>query len=241
MKKLIAILLLLLATPAWSQIVVQSVYPEHVLGEMDCEPEVEGEFSYINKQWSFTPAKISSKQQADGSLVFTGPPGKYTIRCKLVVGQKTDEGILIKDPDKQIREYMTELTIMGKVQPDPTPFPDPIPDPSPNPDPVPPPVTIDGAWIILVEESEDRGKNIDWLLVQQNTAVWQSLNDKGFKWRWYDDDSADASRYLKDVESVGVPALLVYDKSGNLLGRKKASEIKSRDDFNKFIKETTGK
>lgn len=239
MKQLLAVLLLFITTPCWSQIMVQSVYPEHVLGEMDCKSEVEGEFSYINKQWSFSPARISSKQQADGSLVFTGPPGKYTIRCKLIVGQKTDEGVLIKDPDKQIREYLTELTIMGKVQPEPTPNPDP--EPSPNPNPVPPPVTIDGAWVILVEETEDRVNNVEWLTVQQNTSVWQSLNDKGFKWRWYDDDSVDANRYLKDVQTTGTPALLVYDKSGNLLGQKKASEIKNRDDFNKFIKETTGK
>lgn len=236
MKQLLLLILFLLPSTTWSQIMVQTVYPEHVLGEMDCKPETEGEFSYISKQWFFSPAKISSKQQSDGSLVFTGPPGKYSIRCKLIVGQKTEQGVLIKDPDKQIKEYETELTIVGQIKPD----PQPQPDPSPNPVP-PNPVNAEGAWVILVEETEDRGKNIDWLLVQQNTSVWQSLVDKGFKWRWYDKDSSDASKYTKDAESVGIPALLVYDKLGNSLGKKKASEIKNRDDFNKFIKESTGK
>lgn len=228
-----------LSSQSYGQIVVQTVYPEHVLGEMDCKPEAQGDFSYIKKQWSFTPPRISSKEMADGSLVFTGPPGKYTIRCKLIVGQKTDDGILIKDPDKQISEFVTELTILGNVQPEPSPNPQPNPNPTPEPQPVP--VVVDGAWVILVEETEDRQKYVDWLLIQQNASLWQGINDRGFKWRWYDDDSQDASKYKKDADKIGYPALLVYDKSGNLIGQKKAADIKSVDEFNSFIKQSTGK
>jgi hypothetical protein len=248
MKNIITLLLVLLfAATGYSQIVVQSVYPEHVLGEMDCKPEVEGEFTYINKQWMFAPARISSKQQPDGSLIFTGPPGKYTIRCKLIVGTKTDDGILIKDPERQIREYVTDITIMGDSNPDPIPDPEPTPDPKPDPkpeptpEPTPPPVVVDNAWVILIEETEERGKNIDWLMIQQNLSLWQGINNRGYKWRWYDDDSPDAAKYLKDADKVGIPALLVYDRSGNLLSQKRATEIKSADEFNNFIKKATGK
>lgn len=238
MRNLILILLSLLFTQSvYSQIIVQTIYPEHVLGGMDCKPEVSGDFSYIKKQWSFNPPRISSKEMADGSLIFTGPPGKYTIRCKLIVGVKTEEGILIKDPDKQISEYVTEFQIMGKEEPEPEPGPDPQPDDND----VKPPVVIEGAWVILVEETEDRSKYIDWLLIQQDASLWQSLSDRGIKWRWYDDDSADAAKYKKDADKTGLPSILVYDKSGNLIGHKKATDIKSKDDFNKFIKESTGK
>lgn len=244
MKNILAVLLaILFATTGFSQISVQSVYPEHVLGELDCKPEVEGEFTYVNKQWSFSPPKISSKQLPDGSLVFTGPPGKYTIRCKLIVGEKTEAGILIKDPERQIREYVTDVTIMGDSKPEPIDDDEEEKEPEPIDDgeDEAPPTVVESAWVILIEETEDRSKHIDWLLIQQNQSLWQGINNRGYKWRWYDDDSADAAKYLKDSDKVGLPALLIYDKSGNLLGQKNAAEIKTADEFNAFIKKATGK
>jgi hypothetical protein len=61
------------------------------------------------------------------------------------------------------------------------------------------------------------------------------------KWRWYDYDSNDALMYRKDADKAGLPALLIYDKSGNLLGKEDGDNIKNKEQFNELIKRSTGK
>jgi hypothetical protein len=171
-------------------------------------------------------------------MVVTAAPGKYTATCKLIVGEKTDAGVLIKNPDTDIVEFTHSFTILDS---DNKPAPVPPDEDKDKPVPPTPPVVVEGAWVILVEQTQDRLNHQDWLLIQQNTSLWESLSKKGIKWRWYDYDSSDALMYTKDADKAGLPAILIYDKSGNLLSKEDADNIKTKEQFNELIKRSTGK
>lgn len=235
---LISILLSMLCVTSHAQIIGQSVYPEHVNFVLDCKPEGQEQYSYISKKWTFSPPTVSAISLPDNALVVTGAPGKYTATCKLIVGEKTDAGVLIKNPDTDIVEFTHSFTILDSGN-----QPKPIPPDEDEEKPVPPtpPVVVEGAWVILVEQTQDRLNHQDWLLIQQNTSLWESLSKKGLKWRWYDYDSSDALMYTKDADKAGLPAILIYDKSGNLLAKEDADNIKTKEQFNELIKRSTGK
>jgi len=247
-KQLISLFIwLVLCCNMQAQIIGQAVYPEHVNFILDCKPESQEAFTYVSKKWTFNPPNVSAIQLPDSSLVVTAAPGKYTATCKLIVGEKTDNGVLIKDPEKDIVEFKHVFTILESGKPTPPDDGDdddtkpPTPPDDDEDKPTPPPVTVEGAWVILVEQTEERGQHVDWLLVQQNTVLWDSILQRGMKWRWYDYDSNDALMYRKDADKAGLPALLIYDKSGNLLGKEDGDNIKNKEQFNELIKRSTGK
>ena len=116
------------------------------------------------------------------------------------------------------------VVVVGKaVPPDPDPRPDPKPDPKPQPDPAP--VVTGTVWLIVVEETADRTPELAAVL--NDLAYWQGLRSKDVQFRFYDKDAHDpaAKSHLPAATKVGLPALLVVDKSGKVLdGRRLTSK-----------------
>lgn len=91
-----------------------------------------------------------------------------------------------------------------------------LPPVPPNPDPNPTPV-VNASWVIVIEETAARTPQTAAVLGDLN--YWRGLSSRGIRFRFYDDDSADAARlgYVAKVEGVKRPALLVVDKTGSVV------------------------
>lgn len=101
----------------------------------------------------------------------------------------------------------------------------PSPGPTPNPGPIPPAPVVSyeaPVWLYLVEETSKRTPELS--LILQNVKFWNELESKGYKFRPYDKDSADAKKRGldsikgKDGASLALPYLVVADKDGAVIG-----------------------
>lgn len=116
----------------------------------------------------------------------------------------------------------------------PTPTPNP---PTPTPNPVP--VVLDGAWLIVVEETMQRTPETAQVLGDIN--FWKALPVAGVK--FYDPNSPDAKKYKYDVMAqqtgIPLPVMMIVDKTGKLV---KASKLATEtSQIRQFVKENTGK
>lgn len=91
------------------------------------------------------------------------------------------------------------VSILGCELPFPVP---PQPQPGPNP-----PFVVADATLIVIEETADRTPETATVL--GDIGFWSGL---GVRWRFYDQDSADAVVYLSMVAQR--PGLIVLDKAG---------------------------
>jgi hypothetical protein len=107
--------------------------------------------------------------------------------------------------------------------------------PWPGPPPFVDPQQYPDAWLIFIEESEER--DLDFAVLLQNKKWIDSLNDRKINWRVYDKDQPDAKSYIKHCREY--PWLLVVDKDGTLIKSVK-SPVKQVD-ADKVIKEVIGK
>jgi len=81
-----------------------------------------------------------------------------------------------------------------------------------------PPVNIEGAWVVVVEETAERSPAV--ARVQSEADYWRGLESRGLKWRFYDVDAPDAASYAKPAREAGIPALVIADPEGKLLAAK---------------------
>jgi hypothetical protein len=123
--------------------------------------------------------------------------------------------------------------------PIPTPDPPGPTPPGPNP-PIPPaPVVVEGAWVIVVEETSLRTPAIAQILGE--TRFWKELPVAGV--RFYDKDNEAAIRNKYDVMArqtgLPLPVMMVVDRNGKLI---KAKTLPlDTTGVRAFVKETTGK
>lgn len=91
--------------------------------------------------------------------------------------------------------------------------PRPPPDVDPKPDPKPEPKAA-AVWVVIVHETATFSESKNAIL--GNAAYWQSVTDRGHKWRHYDKDApeAKANGYADRANAVGLPCLLLVDQAG---------------------------
>jgi hypothetical protein len=115
----------------------------------------------------------------------------------------------------------------------------PIPVP-PFVEPIVDPAKTEGSWVVVVEESEDRTPAIAKVL--GDTNWWRSLEQRGLKWRHYDDDAAEAKPYLKIASEVGTPAVIVIGGQGELQSKVLAKfTLGTKEELDAKIKEVTAR
>ena len=106
------------------------------------------------------------------------------------------------------------------------------------PDPGPPAPKV-GAWVLIIEESSERSPWVARLIADRE--FWQSVEDRGLRWRVYDIDSAGDSRgeITKQAREVGLPALVTIDEDKEaILSIERLPN--SIDAVNESIKRATG-
>ena len=183
-------------------------------------------------------AELFIRASPDGLITITSEAGPITIRGRFAGSVETETR---KYTSKYL--YLIEAKGTGKVdlfiipkgvatdadivvktidvkagaapQPPPEPQPKPIP-PTPKPDPKPTPAA-GPIWVLVVEETSMRTAGT--AAVVANLTYWQGLAAKGSKWRHYDKDDATAVKngYAKEAAKVGLPALIVLDKDGDVV------------------------
>lgn len=81
-----------------------------------------------------------------------------------------------------------------------------------------PPVPAGPYWLIVIEETSERTP--DAAKVLGDAAYWLAVRARGHKYRFYDKDSKEAKdlKYVAKVAGVGLPALLVLDAAGDVVG-----------------------
>jgi len=91
-----------------------------------------------------------------------------------------------------------------KIKPDPKPIPPFVePEPKPQPKPVIDITKTEGAWIVVVEQTEKR--TLEQAKLMRDLPFWKSLESRGLKWRHYDYDADDAVEFRKLSDDVGLP------------------------------------
>ena len=83
----------------------------------------------------------------------------------------------------------------------------PIPDPSPMP--------AKPAWVILVEQTEERSPETAKIMAA--SKFWEGLVARGIKWRTYDYDAPEAASYRKIADGTGMPSMIFTDEAGKVL------------------------
>jgi len=128
-----------------------------------------------------------------------------------------------------------------KIKPDPKPIPPFVePEPKPQPKPVIDITKTEGAWIVVVEQTEKR--TLEQAKLMRDLPFWKSLESRGLKWRHYDYDADDAVEFRKLSDDVGLPAVVIIGGQGELLSKVLAKfPLPSKDALDAKIKESTGR
>lgn len=199
---LVGLALVASSAAAPSQIIASESYPVYTQIVLDVQP-VEGT-TWRSVVWQFAPDRVSGMQLPDGRMVFTAPPGRYDVLASVVAGVTGEgESVTITPAGHQV--HRAAFVIEGQPQPE--------PDDEDQP-PGPPPVVIDGAIVLIVEESADRTPETAKLLA--DATFWASVTARGMRWRVYDVDSPAAAAIAPRVKDI-LPALIVTDSAGKVL------------------------
>jgi hypothetical protein len=212
---------------AQGQIICQDQYPAYTQILLDVEPVADSTYRHI--LWQFEPARISGMQLADGRMVFTAPPGRYEVLASVVSGSQEADRITIAENGHQLHRASFVIGDAGDDQID--------DDDDGQVDPPPPPVVIEGAMVLVVEESAERTPATAKLLA--DAAYWQTIVDRGMRWRVYDIDSPTAAGLREQIGQTPLPALIVTDKAAKVLAVQQLPTDKAGVD--RTIKEATGK
>jgi hypothetical protein len=92
------------------------------------------------------------------------------------------------------------------------------------------------AWVIVVEQTEDRSPVVARL--QSDTNWWENLESRRLHWRFYDADSPDAVQYAERVKESGTPALLIVATDGTVLDARPLPA--TIDGLEQIVSSTTG-
>jgi hypothetical protein len=102
--------------------------------------------------------------------------------------------------------------------------------------PVGPFEPVEGAWVVVVEETAARNPAVARVLA--DGEFWLGLESRNTKWRFYDIDSADAKPFRVEAEKVGIPAVLIVGPKGEIL--KSAPLPATTAGIGAFVMEATG-
>jgi hypothetical protein len=191
--------------------VIDSDVPVRVLASPDRLVRVVRESGPLRVRGRFIDGagKIETRNLVGKFLYFVEPVNNGRVELLVI---PTGEA---KPDDSDVIRRVLDVDAGQGPQPPP---PDPDPDPKPKPDPDPPAPKAELVWVVVVEETSMRTPDIARVL--NDTGYWNGLKAKGHLIRFYDRDSEEArkSGYVKRADSVGLPAVILYDqKQGNHL------------------------
>ncbi len=221
---LLTALTLSLAGTAQGQILCEESYEPYTLIVLDVAPSAD-DAGYRDIIWQFTPAKISGMKQPDGKILFTAPPGRYQVLASVVAGTRDGETVTLTDGSHQLHRASF---VIGDAQD--------VPNDDDNGDDPPPIPNIDGAIVLIVEESADR--TIETAILLGDATYWATVVDRGMRWHVYDIDSPECP-VTADQVAGKLPALIITDKTGKVLAVEDLPTKKTEIDA--IIKRTTGK
>lgn len=112
-----------------------------------------------------------------------------------------------------------------------------VPDVLPIPGPIVDPVERPGAWIILIEETDEANPAV--ARVKGHLEYWSNLkNTRQLNYRWLDENQQEAKPYASIVKETGVPALIILSAEGEkLLAKPLPPTIEGIDEA---VKKVTG-
>lgn len=210
MKRLLVLLMTLLAVPAYAQIKVDPTYPAYTTFKIDVEVPEGHDFRSVH--WTFSPPKISAQEGPDGALYATGVPGlTYKIVCDVVSGKSQQDGTALIEKTAHKHYEATFKIEVGGDSDNGGGGGDNDNDSDVNP-PVP---VIKNPRVLIVEETAKR--SVEDAKIINDSIFWSDVVLRGFTWRLYDLDSPDLKRdYKLAAAKVGFPALVIHDDNGVL-------------------------
>jgi hypothetical protein len=177
-----------LVLPALGEITIQgeTKVPRDKMVKLEALASGKEDLSKFFLIWDVSNEDALDILDLGNKLIFTGPPGKYTLKFRAFP----------KDGQGNVVTIRKTVEIEGT--PDPLP---PIPPVPPGPGPVPPdpgPVTAK-AWLVIIEETQDALKSRGAFV--SDKALKDHFNSKGWKIRIADKDGKDAQgKTPKDIE-----------------------------------------
>ena len=93
--------------------------------------------------------------------------------------------------------------------------------------PVPPfgqTVKLDGAWFVVIEESDGRPAFVANL--KSDFGLWAEVETLGAKRRFYDKDLPEAEPYRQRAEAAGLPAYVLVNGDGRVISSGKLPETR---------------
>lgn len=209
MKRLLFLLMALLAVPVYAQIKVDPTYPAYTTFKIDVAVPEGHDFRSVH--WTFSPPKISAQEGPDGALYATGVPGlTYKIVCDVVSGKSQQDGTALIEKTAH-KHYEATFKIESEGGND-NGGGDNSDNGSDNNPPVP---VIKNPRVLIVEETAKR--SVEDAKIINDSIFWSDVVLRGFTWRLYDVDSPDLKRdYKLAAAKVGFPALVIHDDNGVL-------------------------
>lgn len=163
------------------------------------------------------PVKINHPAGATIQAIYVDGNGEWAFLADRHFVRDSTFTILAAPPSTYLvtTGESTILKVVGGSGPEPQPGPSPRPDPTPpgpepQPDPGPPPLVA--KWAVWIEEQMKRGDYPDVVAVMTSPDVRRSLEDRGLKWRIYDDDEG-AVKWLADATTIR-PAFMLIEEGG---------------------------
>ena len=144
---------------------------------------------------------VAPDSKSGVGMVFGLNPGPVTFTA---IGAKNNVPVILGE---------VTLTVVGDGFTPPGPDPQPKPDPEPKPQPV-----ARNVYIAMIHDPMNTGPNA--ALVLNDTAFWDSFKKSGDEWDLFTNSTSvdgketvqQKNGYLKHVEGVTLPAMLVLDK-----------------------------
>jgi hypothetical protein len=158
----------------------------------------------------------ASEWSSGQTIVFTGPPGAYSVIC-----------LAVSNGQPVILKVVATIGSPNPLPP-PGPVPPPVPPPGPTPPPVPPtppapPVPTNPPWmaLMIVDTTSQQALPPGQLAVWTSQTVAKTLLAKGVYFKRLDinNPSIATAAWKTALTGAVLPVLVVLDKSGTILSK----------------------
>lgn len=97
----------------------------------------------------------------------------------------------------------------------------------------------DDAWLVFIDETQERDKHPEVSALVQDWPWRQSLEERKIKVRFYDDDQPEATGYKKYAPDL--PAMVFIRPNGDVVKIASVPKDDTKKQVEKMIAEVTGK
>lgn len=97
----------------------------------------------------------------------------------------------------------------------------------------------DDAWVVFIEETQERDKHPEMSILFQDWVWRQSLEERQIKFRFYDDDQPEAAGYKRYAPNL--PAVVFIRPNGDVVKIAIVPKDDTKKQVEKMIAEVIGK